>query len=52
MKTRRIGDRFRAYTNAEEGAEDYLSLLDRRYRPALAAAVGTAPQCCRQQDEA
>lgn len=34
----RIRARFRAYNNAAEGAGDYLSLLDRRYPNALAAA--------------
>ncbi|MFO0729132.1 MAG: glucosaminidase domain-containing protein [Myxococcota bacterium] len=33
-----ITDRFRAYNSAEEGASDYLALLDRRYGNALDAA--------------
>jgi hypothetical protein len=33
-----IRDRFRAYDNAEAGASDYLSLLQRRYPEALQAA--------------
>jgi len=33
-----IQDRFRAYASAEEGAGDYLSLLERRYPEALRAA--------------
>jgi hypothetical protein len=33
-----IQDRFRAYASAEEGAGDYLSLLQRRYPEALQAA--------------
>jgi hypothetical protein len=34
----RIRDNFRAYHSAEEGATDYLKLLQRRYEPALDAA--------------
>lgn len=33
-----VQDRFRAYASAEEGAGDYLSLLERRYPEALQAA--------------
>ena len=33
-----INDRFRAYNSPEEGAADYLALLDRRYGNALDAA--------------
>jgi len=33
-----VQDRFRAYASAEEGAGDYLSLLERRYPQALRAA--------------
>lgn len=39
----RIRARFRAYNTAAEGAEDYLSLLDRRYPNALAAARNGDP---------
>ena len=35
---RRIVDNFRAYTNAAEGAQDYIGLLQRRYPAALDAA--------------
>lgn len=35
---RTITDGFRAYQSAEEGAADYISLLQRRYAPALDAA--------------
>lgn len=39
----RIRAKFRAYNTAAEGAEDYLSLLDRRYPNALAAARNGDP---------
>jgi hypothetical protein len=35
---RRLVDTFRAYTTAAEGAADYVSLLNRRYPDAIAAA--------------
>ena len=35
---RALKDRFRAYPNAKEGAEDYLSLLMRKYPLAIEAA--------------
>ena len=39
----RISDRFRAYTSAEEGAEDYVGLLARRYPDAVRAAESEDP---------
>lgn len=40
----RISDRFRAYGSAEEGAEDYVSLLARRYPDAVRAAKDEDPR--------
>jgi hypothetical protein len=39
----RIVDNFRAYRSAEEGATDYLALLQRRYGSALEAAQSSDP---------
>ena len=39
-----IRDNFRAYRNADEGAEDYLRLLQRRYGPALQEAQSGQPE--------
>jgi flagellum-specific peptidoglycan hydrolase FlgJ len=38
-----ITDRFRAYQSPEEGASDYLALLDRRYPEAITAARNGDP---------
>jgi hypothetical protein len=37
---RRVTDRFRAYTSADEGARDYMGLLVRRYGEAVESARG------------
>lgn len=48
----RISDRFRAYGSAEEGAEDYVSLLARRYPDAVRAAQAEDPRAFVQALEA
>jgi hypothetical protein len=47
--TTHIRDGFRAYASAENGAADYVSLLQRRYSPALEAAKAGDPVAFAQE---